>query len=96
MIGDVHGQADKLRALLIKLGYVRKRGAYRHAERTAIFVDDLIDRGPKICEVLEIVRGMVDGGTALAVIGNHELNAIHFHSRDDAGHPLRPHAGRID
>ena len=47
-IGDIHGHADKLEELLVKLGYVKVNGAYSHPERKALFVGDYIDRGPKI------------------------------------------------
>ncbi len=56
-----------------------------------IFVGDFIDRGPKIRETLEIVRAMVEAGTALAVMGNHEYNALCFHTPDGHGGYLRPH-----
>jgi hypothetical protein len=42
IIGDIHGQADKLEALLRKLGYREAAGAWRHPERHAIFVGDFI------------------------------------------------------
>lgn len=57
-----------------------------------IFLGDYIDRGPKIREVLKIVRGMVDGGSALAILGNHEINALRFHTLGSSGEPLRPHS----
>jgi hypothetical protein len=55
---------------------------------------DFIDRGPKIRETLELVRRMVDAGEALAVMGNHELNALAFHSEDadSPGEYLRRHS----
>jgi hypothetical protein len=103
IIGDVHGCADALEALLRKLGYVRERGAWRHAGRTAIFVGDFVDRGDQQVEVLEIARGMIDAGSARAVLGNHEYNAIayaterpdHVPEYDETlpGHRwLRPHS----
>ena len=76
VIGDVHGHADELEDLLQLLGYAKKSGVYRHATRTAIFLGDWIDRGPQIRQTLEVVRSMVQGKSALAVIGNHELNAM--------------------
>ena len=76
VIGDIHGQADKLRALLLHLGYRERKGAYRHPDRTAIFVGDFIDRGPRQIDSVNAVRRMVDAGTARAVMGNHEFNAI--------------------
>ena len=92
IIGDIHGHADTLRALLARLGYVERNGAYRHPERRVIFVGDFIDRGPKIRETLRIVGAMVDAGTALAVMGNHEFNAIRYHTRGPDGEPLREHS----
>ena len=79
VIGDIHGHADALRRLLARLGYVQRDGCFRHAERQVIFLGDFIDRGPEIQGVLEIARTMVDGGAALAVMGNHEFNAVAFH-----------------
>ena len=83
IIGDTHGHADKLVALLKLLGYDNLRGFYRHEdpERKAIFVGDFIDRGPKIRETLRIVKSMCDRDAALAVMGNHEYNAICFHTK---------------
>ena len=91
IIGDIHGYAGSLRRLLKKLGYEEINGVYRHRERQAIFVGDFIDRGWKIRETLQIVRAMVDAGTALAVMGNHEYNALCFHTPDGKGGYLRPH-----
>jgi len=73
---DIHGHADKLVALLTKMGYRERLGAWRHPDRTAIFVGDFIDRGPGQLATLDIVRRMTDAGSALAVMGNHEFNAI--------------------
>ena len=84
VIGDIHGYADKLRALLAKLGYQQSAGAYRHPSRTAIFVGDLIDGGPQQLETVGIVRAMVDAGSAKAVMGNHELNAVAWATLDPA------------
>ena len=46
IIGDIHGHADQLEALLSELGYRPSGGAHRHPHRQAVFVGDLIDRGP--------------------------------------------------
>jgi len=93
IIGDIHGHADKLEALLRKLGYQETAGAWRHSERQAIFVGDFIDRGPAQVRAVNIARRMVDAGFALAVMGNHELNAIAWHTPDpdNPGEYLRPH-----
>ena len=92
IIGDIHGHADQLCKLLELLGYEQRNGIYRHRERRAVFVGDFIDRGPKIRETLSIVKGMADAGSALAVMGNHELNAIFYHTSDGNGSYLRPHS----
>ncbi len=76
IIGDVHGQAWKLLCLLEILGYRRIDGVWEHPERKAIFVGDLIDRGPRQLETINIVRPMVESGSAQCVLGNHEFNAI--------------------
>ena len=91
LIGDIHGYAHELHQLLEKLGYSRKGGTFSHLERRVIFLGDFIDRGPHIREVLEIVRPMVEAGSALAVMGNHELNALAFHTPDGMGGYLRSH-----
>ncbi|MGA5168321.1 MULTISPECIES: polynucleotide kinase-phosphatase [Streptomyces] len=69
IIGDIHGCSRELEALLAKLGYVDGT----HPEgRTAVFVGDLVDRGPDSPGVLRRVMGMVASGDALCVPGNHE------------------------
>jgi len=97
IIGDIHGQADKLHALLKQLGYRDANGAYRHPSRCALFVGDFIDRGPRQLDSVTIVRRMLDAGSAMAVMGNHEFNAIAWHTADP-DHPgefLRPHLGQL-
>jgi len=82
IIGDVHGRADKLRSLLNQLGYREDRGTWRHADRTAIFVGDLIDRGDQQVDTVHLVRRMVDAGAARCILGNHEFNAIAWATPD--------------
>ena len=84
IIGDVHGCREELEALLGKLGYeVRPRADgtpgfdVRPPEgRKAIFVGDLVDRGPDTPGVLRLVMGMVAAGSALCVPGNHEVKLM--------------------
>jgi len=78
LIGDVHGCALSLVLLLEKLGYSRKAGIYQHPKRQAIFLGDIVDRGPRIREALHIVRDMVDSGAAQIVMGNHEFNYLSY------------------
>jgi hypothetical protein len=95
IIPDIHGQADKLTAALRRLGYNERNGAWRHSDpnRICVFLGDFIDRGPNNAEVIRIVRSMVEAGSAKAIMGNHELNAIHFHSMHPVtGKPLREHS----
>ncbi len=91
LIGDIHGYADKLEALLEKLGYVKNSGVYSHPERKVLFIGDYIDRGPQIRETLEIVKAMTDSGNAIALMGNHEYNALCFHFQETQGGHLRKH-----
>lgn len=86
VIGDVHGHAEELVELLERMGYRRDGGAFRHADRTAIFLGDWIDRGPNIRQALEVVREMVEGGAAKAVLGNHETNALAYATPKSATH----------
>ncbi|MBW4563917.1 MAG: polynucleotide kinase-phosphatase [Mojavia pulchra JT2-VF2] len=88
IIGDIHGCGDELEALLQQLGYVKDEGefalssapaliwdapTYYHPQgRKAVFLGDLVDRGPRIIDTLKLVRNMVTAGTALCVPGNHE------------------------
>ena len=90
-IGDIHGHADKLEELLQKLNYVKSRGIYTHACRKVLFVGDYIDRGPKIEKTLEMVKAMVESENAIALMGNHEYNALCFHFQETEGGHLRKH-----
>jgi hypothetical protein len=92
LIGDIHGHADALRRLLIKLGYSEVGGAFRHDGRKVIFVGDFVDRGPDQREVLRVARRMCEAGTASAVLGNHEFNAIAWAMPNDDGGFLRKHS----
>jgi polynucleotide kinase-phosphatase len=75
IIGDVHGCCDELEQLLQQLGYERNDGGpWSHpADRKAIFVGDLVDRGPRIVDTLRTVMSMSEAGTALSVPGNHDI-----------------------
>ncbi|UNX55225.1 polynucleotide kinase-phosphatase [Georgenia sp. TF02-10] len=82
IIGDVHGCASELRTLLTELGWTirydggRAVGATHPEGRQAVFVGDLVDRGPDTPGVLRLVMGMVEAGTALCVSGNHEAKLV--------------------
>jgi protein phosphatase len=87
IIGDVHGCCEELEALLQRLGYAATRldgddplwgeKVYAHPEgRKAIFVGDLVDRGPRILDAVRLVRNMVRAGSALCVPGNHDMKLM--------------------
>ncbi|MFI0350425.1 polynucleotide kinase-phosphatase [Actinomadura sp. 9N407] len=83
IIGDVHGCRAELEDLLGDLGYEierdalgRANGANHPGGRTAVFVGDLVDRGPDSPGVLRLVMGMVAAGQALCVSGNHEAKLV--------------------
>ncbi|WP_183068340.1 polynucleotide kinase-phosphatase [Streptomyces sp. gCLA4] len=69
IVGDIHGCSSELETLLARLGY--EDGVHPEG-RTAVFVGDLVDRGPDSPGVLRRVMGMVKSGNALCVPGNHE------------------------
>lgn len=86
-IGDVHGCGDELEELLAGLGYEltsaddagpgwSKRSYAHPAGRKAVFVGDLVDRGPRVVDSLSIVRNMVRAGAALCVPGNHDMKLL--------------------
>jgi protein phosphatase len=79
IIGDVHGCFDELVALLTELGYEVASDATTasHPEgRRALFLGDLVDRGPQTPAVLHLVMGMVRDGIALCIPGNHEVKLL--------------------
>lgn len=77
IIGDVHGCFDELVLLLEKLGYtVTGTQVTPPPDRQAIFLGDLVDRGPKVPQVLRLVMGMVEAGTAFCVPGNHDVKLL--------------------
>jgi protein phosphatase len=83
IVGDVHGCFDELEALLKELGYQVARTDGEHSfstshpeGRKAVFVGDLVDRGPKVPDVLRLVMAMTAQGTGLSVPGNHDIKLM--------------------
>jgi len=87
IVGDVHGCCDELEALFGMLGYVAAVSAVDHpvwgrrvfahpAGRKAVFVGDLVDRGPRVLDVVRLVRNMVAAGTGVCVPGNHDVKLV--------------------
>ena len=84
LIGDVHGCFDELSSLLAKLGYSiaetpggeQAFSTSHPAGRKAVFLGDLVDRGPRVPDVLRLVMAMVAQATALCVPGNHDVKLM--------------------
>ncbi|MEK6481707.1 metallophosphoesterase [Catalinimonas sp. 4WD22] len=91
IIGDVHGEADKLHKLLTLLDYRPGGTGYYHPQRKAIFLGDFINKGGASKEALEIVRSMLAREAAYAVAGNHELYLIGFFHKHAHGEYIREH-----
>jgi protein phosphatase len=109
LIGDVHGCADELEELLTRLGYEKvpvrchepgwSNMGYAHPEgRKAIFLGDLVDRGPRVLDSVSIVRHMVQSGSALCVPGNHDMKLMRKLSGKDVQikHGLAQSLAEID
>lgn len=94
IIGDVHGYASVLKKLLIQIGYTKTENGFSHTSRKAVFVGDFVNRGPEIRKTIRIIRKMVENGNALAIIGNHEINAITYYIKDKDGLPLIKSPGK--
>lgn len=87
IIGDVHGCAEELIGLLTRLGYqvslpdAGAKGPVRvsaPAGRRAVFVGDLVDRGPASPDVLRIVMALHRSCGALTVPGNHDAKFLRW------------------
>ena len=99
IIGDIHGRFEKLAGLMDRMGYQRDGdGFIPPAGHKALFLGDLID--PKlgyalpggVRSTLQAVKWMTDAGHAHCLMGNHELNALYFHSKGPDGRWLRHHS----
>ncbi|MBN2164943.1 MAG: metallophosphoesterase [Marinilabiliaceae bacterium] len=88
-IGDVHGYADELEALLVKMGYQYINNVWMHPVNKAVFVGDFINRGPNNRRVIEIIKNMVDNQKGYAILGNHEINAISYFTLKNNGQPIK-------
>lgn len=92
IIPDIHGDHDRLCRTLKALGWINTQAGWYHPEgRKVAFLGDFIDGGDTNGPVLDTVWEMISNGQATAIMGNHELNAIHYHRRDASGHWMREH-----
>ena len=101
IIADVHGRFDKLTSLMECLGYCWDGAGFTPpAGHRALFLGDLMDSKPGypypggVSATLKAVKTMCERGDALCIMGNHEFNAILFHTYDPDGKPLRVHSDK--
>lgn len=81
IIPDIHGDIQRLNRTLTQLGYQRASETWSHPEgRVAAFLGDFIDSGHSNAEVIKTVMHMERDGSAIAIMGNHELNALLYHT----------------
>jgi len=91
IIGDVHGCLEELLELLHQLGYTITDSELSAPQgRKAVFLGDLVDRGPASPQVVLLVKRMVEAGLAIAVPGNHDSKLVKKLSGRDVniGHGL--------
>lgn len=95
IIPDIHGDYFKLKKILVSLGYEFNTNGWSHpGGRKAVFLGDFIDGGIDNFIIVNNVKEMVDNGNAFAIMGNHEFNAILYHTRGDTEEYLRPHSDK--
>jgi bis(5'-nucleosyl)-tetraphosphatase (symmetrical) len=90
LIGDVHGCAEELRELLDKVSFSAARGDL------ALFVGDLVAKGPDTAGVMSLVRGL--GAAAMGVLGNHDhyvLAREHDELRPESEHARLARGGLL-
>lgn len=81
IVGDVHGEIEALRSVLGHLGYTED--GHHLQSRRIVFIGDLTDRGPDSPAVINLVAKLIDSGRAQCVLGNHDLNILLKHPRDE-------------
>jgi hypothetical protein len=101
IIADIHGRFDKLSTLMERLGYEpAAEGFVPPAGHKALFLGDLIDPKPDhalpggVRATLRAAKAMCDAGHALCLMGNHELNALYYHSKVSDGRWMRHHGDK--
>jgi len=83
VIGDIHGEYDALKSLLVHLGY--DDHGHHPDDRTLVFLGDLCDRGHDSVGVVLLVKRLVDADRAVCILGNHELNLLRGDAKDGSG-----------
>jgi Calcineurin-like phosphoesterase len=80
-VGDVHGDLDDFVALLQHIGLIDKQSHWTGGKTTLVQLGDLLDRGPKPREVMDLLISLEnesskDGGRVVPLLGNHEAMNI--------------------
>lgn len=80
VIGDIHGHYRELHNLLVTMGYEYDSAAHNfsHPMRKPLFLGDYIDAGSENMKSLQLVQNMVQSGRAVAIMGNHDFNAVQY------------------
>jgi len=94
IVGDIHGYAERFKALLKKLDYQEIDGVWQHPTRILVSVGDIIDRGPQQKETVDILMAMQKHQKAIVLMGNHEFYAVAWNMTDGNGNALRPHSAK--
>jgi hypothetical protein len=77
-IGDVHGDFDDFAAILQRSGVTDKQNHWAGGKATFVQTGDLIDRGPKPRQVMDLMMALEReappaGGRVVSLLGNHEM-----------------------
>ena len=91
IVGDVHGQYQRLLGRLKSAGLTSKNGKYSFDNGKILFLGDLLDRGPDSRKVVELAKQLHEAGIAEVILGNHEFNFLGYLSRLDKRSFLRRH-----
>lgn len=83
IIGDIHGEYNALVALLTQLGY--DENGKHPDKRKVVFVGDFVDRGHNSTAVLALAERWINAGSAVAVLGNHEINLLRNDPKEGSG-----------
>ncbi len=80
-IGDVHGDFDDFVAILQHIGLINRQNHWTGGKTTFVQVGDLLDRGPKPREVMDLLMALEKeagqaGGRVVSLLGNHEMMNI--------------------
>ncbi len=91
IVGDVHGQYQRLSRRLKSAGLTSKNGKLTFNSGKILFLGDLLDRGPDSRKVIELVKQLHEAGIAEVILGNHEFNFLGYLNKLDKRSFLRRH-----